>query len=86
MTQLIQKTFAQISRLSEVQQNTLALYIQKHFDELLQKAEKEKRIQQATYTINDFNEETQEAIRNIEQQQNLTVCQNKNDLYNELGI
>jgi len=31
-------------------------------------------------------EETQQAIKNIEEQQNLTVCNNKNELYNELGI
>ena len=86
MTKLIQETFEQISRLSEEQQNTLATYLQKHLDEFLQKAEKEKRIEEETYTINDFNEETQQAIRNIEEQKNLTVCKDKNELYNELGI
>ena len=52
----------------------------------MQQAEKEKRIEEETYTINDFNQETQKAIKNIEEQQNLTVCDNKNDLYKELGI
>ncbi len=86
MTKLVQETFEKISRLSEDQQNTLATYLQKHLDEILQKAEKEKRIEEEIYTINDFNEETQQAIRNIESRQNLTVCENINDLYNELGI
>lgn len=86
MTNLIHKTFDQISQLSEDQQNALAIYIQKHLDEFLQKAEKEKRIQEGTYTLNDFNKETQESIKNIEQKQNLTVCQNKHDLYKELDI
>ena len=86
MTQLIKETFEQISRLSEEQQNTLAMYLQKHLDEFLQKAEQEKRIEEATYTINDFNQETQQAIRNIEKQKNLTVCEDKNELYRELGI
>jgi len=86
MTPLIQTTFNQISGLSEDQQNTLALYLQKHLQEILQKAEKEKRIEEITYTINDFNEETQQVIKNIEEEQNLTVCENKNDLYNQLGI
>ena len=86
MTKLIEETFEQISRLSEEQQNALAIYLQKHLDEFLQKAEKEKRIEEGTYTINDFNEETKQAIKNIEIQQNLTVCKDKNELYNELGI
>ena len=77
MTKLIQETFEQISRLSEEQQNTLAVYLQKHLDEFLQQAEKEKRIEEETYTINDFNQETQKAIKNIEEQQNLTICDNK---------
>jgi hypothetical protein len=51
MTKLIQETFEQISRLPEEQQNTLAIYLQKHLDEVLQKAEKEKRIEEETYTI-----------------------------------
>ncbi len=86
MTKLIQETFEQISQLSEEQQNTLATYLQKHLDEFLQKAEQEKRIEEETYTINDFNQETQQAIRNIEEQKNLTACKDKNELYRELGI
>ena len=86
MTKLIQETFKQISMLSEEQQNTLANYLQKHLDEFLQKAEIEKCIEEQTYTIHNFNEETQQVIRNIEEQKNLTICQNKNELYHELGI
>lgn len=82
----IQTTFKQISDLSEDKQNTLAIYLQKHLEDILEQAEKEKRIEEKTYIINDFNEETQQVIRNIEEQQNLTVCENKNDLYNQLGI
>ena len=86
MTGLMQQTFDKISRLSEEKQNALAAYLQKHMDDLLQKAEKEKRIGEGTYTIDDFNEETQQVIRNIEKHQNLTVCENKDDLYKQLGI
>lgn len=86
MTKLMQETFAQISQLSEEQQNTLATYLQKHLGEFLERAEKERRIAEQTYTIDDFNEETQQAIANIEAQTNLTICENKNDLYSELGI
>lgn len=43
MTKLVQETFEQISQLSQEQQNTLAIYLKKHLDEFLQKAEKEKR-------------------------------------------
>ena len=86
MTKLIQETFEQISQLSEEQQNTLAIYLQRHLKKFLQEAEKEKRIDEGTYTIEDLNEETQQAIKNIEEQKNLTVCDNKNELYNELGI
>jgi hypothetical protein len=86
MTRLIQETFEQISQLSEEQQNILATYLKKHLHEFLQQAEKEKRIEEQTYTINDFNEETQLAIKNIEEQKNLTVCANTNELYKELGI
>ncbi len=82
----IQTTVKQISSLSEDKQDILATYLQKHLEEILQKAEKEKRIEEKTYTISDFNEETQEVINKIEQQQNLTVCRNKDDLYNQLGI
>ena len=66
MTGLMKQTFDKISRLSEEKQNTLAAYLQKHMDDLLQKAEKEKRIEEGTYNIDDFNEETQQAIKNIE--------------------
>ncbi len=52
MTKLVQETFELISRLSEEQQNTLATYLQKHLDEFLQKAEKEKRIQRRNTTSN----------------------------------
>jgi hypothetical protein len=52
----------------------------------LKKPEKEKRIAEENYTINDFNEETQQAIRNIEKQKNLTICENTNYLYSELKI
>ncbi|MDJ0731953.1 MAG: hypothetical protein QNJ33_18395 [Crocosphaera sp.] len=55
-------------------------------NEHLKKVEKEKRIAEGSYTIDDFNEETQQAIRNIEEKQNLTICKDKNDLYNELEI
>jgi polyhydroxyalkanoate synthesis regulator protein len=86
MTKLIQETFEQISQLSEEQQNILATYLKKHLDEFLKQAEKEKRIEEGTYTINDFNQETQQAIQNIEERKNLTVCENQNELYYELGI
>ena len=86
MTGLMKQTFDKISRLSEEKQDTLAAYLQKHMDDLLQKAEKEKRIEEGNYTIDDFNEETQQAIKNIEEYKNLTVCENKDDLYKELGI
>ena len=86
MTALIQQTFEQILTLSDQQQNLLALYLQKHIDEILEKAEQEKRIAEGVYTIDDFNTETQQVIQNIEQRQNLTICTNKNDLYHELGI
>lgn len=86
MTLLVQKIFEKISSLSEDKQNILAIYIQNHLYELLAQAEKEKYREEIAYTINDFNEETQQAIRNIEEQKNLTVCESKNDLYNQLGI
>ena len=86
MTKLIQETFEKISRLSEEQQNTLAIYLQKNLDNFLQKAEKEIRIENGTYTIDDLNEETQQAIKNIEEQKNLTICQDTNELYRELEI
>ena len=86
MTKLMQETLAKISQLSEEQQNTLATYLQKHLGEFLERAEKEKRMAEQTYRIDDFNEETKQAIANIEAQTNLTVCENKDDLYYELGI
>ncbi len=86
MTALMQQTFEQILQFSDEQQNALALYLQKHINELLEKAEKEKQITEVNYTLDDLNEETKQVIKNIEQGQNLTVCDNKNDLYNELGI
>ncbi len=86
MTKLMKQTFEQILQLSEDQQNTLAIYLQKNIDEILQKAEQEKQITEVIYTLDDLNEETQQVIKNIEQRQNLTICDNKNDLYNQLGI
>lgn len=86
MTKLIQETFEQILQLSEEQQNILANYLQKHLHEFLQQAEKEKRIEEGTYTINDLNEETQQSIKNIEEQKNLTICQSQDELYQKLGI
>ena len=86
MIPLIQTTFQQISDLSEDKQNALAMYLQKHLDDILEQAQKEKRIEEKTYTLHDFNGETQQVIENIEKGQNITVCQNKNDLYNQLGI
>ena len=82
----MKQTFDKISQLSEEKQDTLAAYLHKHMDDLLQKAEKEKRIEEGTYTIDDFNDETQQAIKNIEEYKNLTVCENKDDLYKQLGI
>jgi hypothetical protein len=53
MTKLIQETFEQILQLSEEQQDTLASYLQKHLIELLEKSEKEKRIAEHNYTLNE---------------------------------
>lgn len=86
MTKLMQETFHHILQLSEEEQNTLAPYLRKHLDEFLKKAQKEKRITEENYTINDFNKKTQQAIRNIEEQKNLTICENTKNLYTELGI
>ena len=36
--------------------------------------------------IEDLNKETQEAIKNIEKGENITTCQDKNDLYNQLDL
>lgn len=38
------------------------------------------------YTIDDLNEKTQQVISNIEDKNNLTICQDEEDLYNQLGI
>ena len=86
MTQLIQETFEQILNLPEEQQNLLAIYLQKHLEEFLQQAEKEKRIAEGTYTINDLNQETQQSIENVEEQKNLIICKDKKHLYEQLGI
>ncbi|MDJ0524827.1 MAG: hypothetical protein PX634_05765, partial [Microcystis sp. M53600_WE12] len=86
MTKLIQETFEQIALLSEEQQDSLATYLKKHLAEFLEEAEKERRIAEGTYTISDFNEKTQQAIQNIEEQKNLTVCQDQVELYQQLGI
>lgn len=86
MTILIKETVKQISLLSEDQQNILAIYIKKHLKELLAEAQREKYIEEGNYNIDDFNEQTQQAIINIEEEENLTICKNKNDLYNQLGI
>jgi hypothetical protein len=86
MTKLIQETFEKISKLPENQQNKLASYILKHLNEFLLKAEKEERIENGSYTIDDFNEETQQAIKNIEEQDKLTACENRDELFEQLGI
>ncbi|MGL5034327.1 MAG: hypothetical protein ACRC6M_11070, partial [Microcystaceae cyanobacterium] len=65
---------------------TLATYLQKHLIELLEKSEKEKCIAEQKYTIDDFNEETQQAIKNVEEQRNLTICKDVDDLFSKLGI
>ena len=77
MTGLMKQTFDKISQLSEEKQNALAAYLQKHMNDLLQKAEKEKRIEEGNYTLDDFNESTQQVINNIEENKNLTVCKNQ---------
>jgi len=86
MTKLIQETFEQIALLSEEQQDSLATYLKKHLAEFLEEAKKERRIAEGTYTISDFNEETQQAIQNIEEQKNLTVVKDQVELYQQLGI
>jgi len=86
MIKVIEKTIQEISQLSEDKQYILAIYIKNHLEELLAEAEKEKRIEEDNYTINDFNEETKQAIINIEEKNNLTICKNQQDLYNQLGI
>lgn len=86
MIKVIEKTIKEISQLSEEKQYILAVYIRNHLEELLAEAEKEKRIEEDNYTINDFNEETKQGIINIEEKNNLTICKNQKDLYNQLGI
>jgi hypothetical protein len=86
MTKLIQQTFDQIAQLSEEQQDSLAIYTQKNLIELLKKSEKEKRIAEQKYTIDDFNAETQQAIKNVEEGKNLSIYNNQDDFYREMGI
>jgi hypothetical protein len=86
MTKLIQQTFDQIAQLPEDQQDSLAIYIQKNLIELLKKSEKEKRIAEQKYTIDDFNAETQQAIKNVEEGKNLSIYNNQDDFYREMGI
>jgi biotin-(acetyl-CoA carboxylase) ligase len=86
MIKLIQETFEQIARLSQEQQDTLATYLKKHLAEFLEEAEKERRIAEGNYTISDFNQKTQQAIQNIEEQKTLTVCKDEVELYRQLGI
>ncbi|MFN9673657.1 MAG: hypothetical protein ACK552_14235 [Microcystis sp.] len=86
MTKLIQETFEQIALLSEEQQDTLATYLKKHLAEFLEEAKKERRIAEGTYTISDFNEKSQRAIPNIDEQNNLTVVKDQVELYQQLGI
>ena len=52
----------------------------------LELEEKERRIAEGNYTISDFNQKTQQVIQNIEEQKNLTVCQDQVELYQQLGI
>jgi hypothetical protein len=80
------KVIKEISQLSEEKQDILAIYIKNHLEELLAEAEKEKRIEEGNYIIDDFNEETKQVIINIEEKNNLTISTNQEDLYNQLGI
>lgn len=86
MIKIIENTIQEISKLSDEKQYLLAVYIRNHLDELLVKAEKEKRIEENNYIFSDLNEETKQAIINIEEKNNLTVCENEQDLYNQLEI
>lgn len=86
MIKVIEKTIKEISQLSEEKQYILAIYIKNHLEELLAEAEKENRIEEDNYTINDFNEETKQAIINVEEKNNITICKNQQDLYDQLGI
>lgn len=82
----IRKTTQQLNQLSEKKQSIFFSYIENHFQEILAEAEKENRINKMTYTIDDLNEKTQQVISNIEDKNNLTICQDEEDLYNQLGI
>lgn len=86
MTTLTQSLFQQISQLPESQQAALTAYLKNHLEEILKEAEKEHRIATGTYTIDDFNEETQAAIRDIENRKDLIVCKDVDDLYKKLDI
>ncbi len=86
MTTPNQALFDQFVQLSEQQQAALAAYITKHIEQILEEAEKEYRIATGTYTINDFNEETQETIRNIENNQGLTKYDSLEEFYKDLGM
>lgn len=68
MTALLQQTFNKLSQLPEHQQDKLATYLEAHQDEILKQAEKEERIANGSYTIDDFNEKTQAAIREVEEE------------------
>ncbi|NEO87704.1 MAG: hypothetical protein F6J87_26115 [Spirulina sp. SIO3F2] len=86
MANIIPELLQQLSRLTPTQQNILAAYFQTHLDQILAAAEKERRIATGTYTLDDFNEETQETIRNIENGENSTVCEDVENLYRQLEI
>jgi hypothetical protein len=86
MTTLTQSLFEQISQLPEAQQAALATYLQKHLDQIIAQAEKEHRIATGSYTINDFNEETQAAICDVANRKDLIACKDADDLYKQLGI
>jgi hypothetical protein len=45
-----------------------------------------KRIAEQKYTIEDFNAETQQAIKNVEEGKNLSIYNNQDDFYREMGI
>ncbi|MCA2621295.1 MULTISPECIES: type II toxin-antitoxin system HicB family antitoxin [unclassified Microcystis] len=60
--------------------------IQEGMELCLELEEKERRIAEGTYTISDFNQKTQQAIQNIEEQKTLTVVKDQVELYQQLGI
>lgn len=86
MTTPSQALFDQIGQLSEQEQTALAAYLKKNLEKILKEAEKEYRIATGTYTIDDFNEETQAAIRDVANRKDLILCKDADDLYNQLGI